>query len=373
MLTASEAALARAVLIHGPVSRSALTSRLNLSPASLTRLAKPFLDHGLFVERDEDADGRVGRPARPLDMAPGLGSFVGIKLTGDVLYAVATDIRATAFATYDQPLAGQDPASVLAQIISVVGRFALDDLRGVGVSVGGSVRDDLVEFAPFLGWAGVDLAGPLSESLGVPVTLDNDLLALAEAEHWFGAGRGLPGFSVITIGAGVGHALVIHDDVVRSREAGVGLAGHLPLAHGGPRCAEGHRGCSQALLTSGSIAAQVAAELGRPVDYDGVLALAVDGDPVARAVVDAAADALGRFIALAANLTQQPAIVLAGDGMQLFAIAEERVRAAIAGDRDPRADPVELFVDDSGFTGWARGAAAVAIQAALRRIDLSAS
>ena len=78
----------------------------------------------------------------------------------------------------------------------------------------------------------------------------------------------------------------------------------------------------------------------------------------------------GRFIALAANLTLQPAAVLAGEGIGLFAVAEERVRAAIAADRDPRADPIDLYVDDSGFTAWARGAAAVAIQASLDRLRL---
>lgn len=65
MLTESENALAEAVLIHGPISRSALTSRLGLSAASLTRLAKPFLDTGLLIELDDVVDGSVGRPTRP--------------------------------------------------------------------------------------------------------------------------------------------------------------------------------------------------------------------------------------------------------------------------------------------------------------------
>ena len=49
--------------------------------------------------------------------------------------------------------------------------------------------------------------------------------------------------------------------------------------------------------------------------------------------------------------------MLAGEGIGLFAVAEDRVRAAIAADRDPRAEPIELYVDDSGFSAWARGAA----------------
>ena len=44
--------------------------------------------------------------------------------------------------------------------------------------------------------------------------------------------------------------------------------------------------------------------------------------------------------------------------------------AALAEDRDPDAMPVEVHVDDAGFVSWARGAAAVAIQAALGRLRL---
>ncbi len=133
----SEAALAREVLIHGPLSRRDLTSRLGLSPASLTRLAKPLLDAGMLVELDDVADGSVGRPSRPLDIAPDLGAFLGIKLTGDRLYAVATDIRAEPLAWHEEALGARDAESVVAQLVAVAGR--LPAAEGIGVSLGGTV------------------------------------------------------------------------------------------------------------------------------------------------------------------------------------------------------------------------------------------
>lgn len=370
MLTGSERALAREVLIHGPIARSALTSRLGLSPASLTRLAKPFLDRGLLVELDDSADGSVGRPVRPLDIAPDLGLFAGVKFTGDAIHSVITGARAEVIAQDSRPLASQDPTDAAKQTAGILRELTNSPLVGAGVALGGSVTDGMVEYAPFLGWEGVEFAPLLKAQLGVPVVVENDLIALAEAERWFGRGRGLPGFVVITIGAGVGYGLVANGEVVRTREAGLGLGGHIPLSEGGPVCVEGHRGCSQAMLTSGSISAQVSAALQRPVAYEEVLSLAAEGVPAAVAVVDAAAAALGRFIALAANLTFQPVIVLAGDGIGLVPLTEDLVRRAIAADRDPRSDPVVLSIDDSGFLAWARGAAAVAIQAAVDRMTL---
>ncbi len=368
MVSESEAALARAVLIHGPLSRSALTKRLSLSPASLTRLAKPLLDSGILIELGDTADGTVGRPSRPLDIAPDVGGFVGVKLTGDRIYAVATDVRAEPIAETERALSSTDPGEVIEAIVELVAGFEVRKLRGIGVSLGGLSRDGVVVDAPFLDWHDVALAEPLAQRLGVPVTLENDLVALAEAERWFGVGRGIPGFAVITVGIGVGYALVVDGQVVHTPDSGVGTGGHIPVAPNGPLCSEGHRGCTQAMLTSGSVAAQVSAALQRPVTFDEVLDAASLGEPAARAVVDASAAALGRLIALATNLTLQHTVVLAGEGVGLYDRAADVVADAIRADRAAEAAPVNVHVDRTGFRAWARGAAAVAIQAAVDRL-----
>lgn len=363
-----EAALSRAVLIHGPLSRSALTSHLGLSPASLTRLTKPLLDSGLLVELDEVADGSVGRPSRPLDISPSIGSFIGIKLTGDHMYAVATDVRAELLDSLDRPLKTTEPAAVVNHIVDAVAAMEAPHLRGVGLSLGALTRDGVVVAAPFLGWQDVDLAHPLAERLGVPVTLENDLVTLAEAERWFGLGRGVQGFAVITIGAGVGYALVIDGETVRTPDSVVGTGGHIPLDSLGPLCLDGHRGCSQAMLSSASIATQVSSALQRPVTYDEALTLAAEGTPAARAVINAAGDALGRLIALTANLTLQSTVVLAGEGIGLYNLVADRVAAVLAIERPAQTEPISIHVDTSGFRAWARGAATVAIQDAVKRM-----
>lgn len=371
MASSGEIAVTRAVLIHGPLSRSALTTRLDLSPASLTRLAKPLIESGILVELGDVADGSVGRPSRPLDIAPDAGRFVGVKLTGDRLYAVATGIRAEPVSWAERPLTNRDPDAVIADIADAIAELAVDDLTGVGVSLGGFVRGGVVEHAPFLQWDDVDLASRLSARIGAPVTVENDVVALAEAERWFGMGRNLPGFAVVTIGVGVGYGLVVDGQTVRTVDAGAGTGGHIPLASSGPVCSEGHRGCAQAMLTSGAIAGQVSAALQRRVTYDEVLDLAASGEPAARTVVDAAGDALGRLIALAANLTLQSSVVLAGEGIELYGLVADRVTSAVAAERDPHAEPVRIHVDRSGFRAWARGAAAVAIQTSIARISRS--
>src|SRR5690606_3649036 len=128
--SSGEIALARAVLIHGPLSRSALTARLDLSAASLTRLAKPLLDSGVLVELGDVADGSVGRPTRPLDIAPDAGRFVGVKLTGENLYAVSTGIRAEPMAWSEHPLTDRSPSAVIDDIVRSIDDLNVRDLTG---------------------------------------------------------------------------------------------------------------------------------------------------------------------------------------------------------------------------------------------------
>jgi len=234
----------------------------------------------------------------------------------------------------------------------------------VGISIGGKVTDArVVARAPFLEWRDVDLGGLVSADLGLPVTVENDVVALVAAEHWFGVAKGLENFALITTGAGVGYGLVIHDRSVVTGDTGLGLGGHFPLDPTGPLCIDGHRGCSTAMLSIPSMCASARTGLGREVTYTELLQLATDGNPVASAVVDSAARALGRMIAATTNLTMVDTVVLSGEGIALTGVALDTIRAAVSADRDPDAAPVRLLVDASGFTAWARGAAASAIQA----------
>lgn len=367
--------LARAVLIHGPISRGDLGRRLGLSPASLTRLSKPFLDRGLFVEGSEDHDGTVGRPARPLDVRVDASRFVGVKLTGDDVFGVLTDLRANQLGSARRVLGDHTVEHVVARIEEVVRELGgPDGLSALGVCVGGHVADArVVTQAPFLGWHDVDLATKLERLLGIPVTIENDVVALTSAEQWFGAVRGAPTFAVLTIGAGVGYGLVVNDRVIVTVDSGLGLGGHIPLDPNGPLCPEGHRGCSRAMLTSQSVSAQVSVALGREVDYDEVLRLAAEGNRAAASVVTATGRALGRLIAVIANIGMLDTIVLSGEGIGLWALAAEDVAAAARADRDPAATPLTIVVDEGGVSSWARGAAAVAIQHSLGRLAASAS
>jgi predicted NBD/HSP70 family sugar kinase len=352
------------VLIHGPISRRDLAERLGVSAPTLTRLSAPLVDSGLLVAADETLGGRLGRPARPLDIVTDGHDFIGVKLAGDTIHAVRTDLRAKVLDSADAPLQTHAPDAVVDAIHELVTGIAdLDSVSAVGISLGGSTPDHhVVTRAPFLGWTDVPLAAMATERLGRPTVVENDLTALTVAELWFGDGRDIENFAVITIGAGVGYGLVTHRRLVTSPDAGVGLVGHYPVDPEGPWCADGHRGCADTMLSINGVRSQAAVALRRDVSYDEVLDLAEDGDPAASAIVRQSSLALGRLVAAVANLTMSQRIFLSGEGIRLASVGLVHLREGVARDRDPNASPVDLVIQPYDSDLWARGAASVAIQ-----------
>ncbi|MDR1766950.1 MAG: ROK family protein [Propionibacteriaceae bacterium] len=379
----SELALARQVLTRGPVHRAELGERLGLSPASLTRLIRPFLERGLFVELGPSS-ACVGRPSKPLDIREDIGVFYGFKLTGKVLQLVVTDARANPLTQRSRVLLSRQPEAVAELVATmveemahlpaaaenVVGRAASHAaMTGIGICLGGKVCNGrTVLRAPFLGWEDVDFAAMVEDATGLATVVDNDLVALTEGIHWFGSARDVTDFCVITIGAGVGWGLVVHDQIVNTPDTGLGLGGHIPLGESDFACPAGHHGCAYTLLSQPGLAQRAKSVVGEAMDYEELLARAAAGEAGPAKVVSDAANALGRFIALATNLTMSPTVVLGGEGLGLWDMASEQVLAAADAERDPDAAPLRVNVVMDGFLSWARGAAAMAVQQALARL-----
>src|SRR6478609_1307797 len=93
------------LLRRGPMARAELARRLGLSPPALTKLTRPLVDIGLLIEVRNVGRATAGRPAMPLAINPEWGRFVGIKVTGDRLYAVLANLCGTALRTREMPLA----------------------------------------------------------------------------------------------------------------------------------------------------------------------------------------------------------------------------------------------------------------------------
>ncbi|MFB9378637.1 ROK family protein [Kineococcus gynurae] len=353
------------LLRHGPLSRTHLARRLGLSAGSLTRLSKPLVGAGVVVEGRTVTDPGTRRPMRPLDLATDRHHFLGVNIAAESVTAVVTDLRTTVGGRLQVATEDPSPEWIVATVAELVEQLSAGTTaQGLGVSIGGYMDPGgVVRFARFLGWERPLPLGPrLSAATGLPVVLSNDLAALTRAEHWFGAGRGQGDFAVITIGAGVGYGLVLHDQLVENSDTAHQLLGHHRLAFGGPRCVEGHQGCATALLTQHAMAAAATVGLGRTVEWEELLQLARADDPVAGRVVEEAAAHLGHLAADVANFTGVRRILLTGESIEVANLGRDALFAALREHRDPNSKLPEVVVQPHDRAIWARGAAGVAVQ-----------
>ena len=134
-----------------------------------------------------------------------------------------------------------DPAGVCDVIAQLLER---QNVELVGVGTAGSVefRHDTVS-ASNLGWEGVKLRQMLTERLGVPVWVDNDAQAAAMAEWHDGVCQGAQCALYLTLGTGIGGAMIVNGQPYRGPNNLGAEFGHMIIHPNGPRCACGRRGC----------------------------------------------------------------------------------------------------------------------------------
>ena len=214
----------------------------------------------------------------------------------------------------------------------------------------------------------------MSERLGLPVVVDNDVNAAMLAEHRFGAARGTDHAVLVALGTGIGSALLLDGRIYRGARGFGAEIGHMPVDLDGPDCqgACPGRGCLEVMASGSTIgregmeaaAREPESALGRRLaegqEISGgiVTELAHDGDEAARAVLAEVGRRLGFGLTGVVNVFNPEVIVVGGGaiaaGDLLLAPAREVVaERALPPSRDSvRIVPAE-FGDESGMLGAA--------------------
>jgi predicted NBD/HSP70 family sugar kinase len=351
------------VLLHGGLPRAEIARKLGLSRASLTRITKDLVLADLLTEGPTEQRSATGRPSEILFVNKAAHHFLGIKLTGDTLYSVVTDLQANIVGLKNVPLVNHSVADVIGQIADVTREHAarFPRLTSIGVALAGYVEHDgsrsILHDSAYLGWDSVPLGEMVEKATGYACAVENDVQALTAVERWSRIDQGVEPMALITIGVGLGFGFVVNQELVRGAHGRSGKLSHVPVDQSGPLCDRGHHGCASSYLPNGAIANAA----GTPGGYQDALLLARSGEPVALAAFMSAGYALGVLIGHVSNMLDPAKIVLTGDGLPLYELAESRVNDGIAATLESDAGPVNLDVQPFDFSEWARAAAALAI------------
>lgn len=385
LLDDSHCAFAAEVIARGPLTRTDLARRLKLSAPSMTRIQRLLVAEDILAEgAPEPNPYATGRPTHVLQPSPTPRTFIGVKLTGDHLYAVRTSLTCTPLDQCEVALVDRSPEAVMGQVARTIARLSRATPDHVGISIGGRTHaDGRVIEAGYLGWGAVDAAELLRRAgCTAPATFINDVEAVGRWEQWFGLGQDVENFSIVTLGAGVGHAVIHHGRILHRGETQLGLIGHLPLAADSTqRCPLGHVGCAAAVLNLDALVAAVRRaapssalpEVPRavPSRVPGItsdpqvawLKHCLDADvPGVREVLEEALVNCARLLAIIIDVTVAEALTITGELAGLLTWGLGDLGGLINDMRDPVNTDVEFTLRPDTFDFWARGAAAAAIR-----------
>ena len=349
-------------------SRADLARALQVSPALITQLVKDLIADGLVKEL-EHSPSQGGRPARILGLVTTAGRSVGLKIAPDHLAFVDVGLDGAVIRSAQEPF---DASS--ATLLDDLGRSVRSfidggssnlPVLGIGVAIPGTVdsQGSGIVDSYQLGWAKVPIGPDLRRTLGLPVLVENNVNALAMAERLFGIGRGHENFLTLTIGTGIGAAIVMDGSVMRGGAGGAGEIGHMPVVENGVLCTCGNRGCLETVVGQAALE-RTARERGVISGDGGITALtraADSGEPAAQAIFSEAGHTLARALAGVVQVFDPEIVVLLGEGAAAWSHWSFGFEPAFRSTLLPSRRGVPVTVEAWNDESWAQGAACLVL------------
>lgn len=227
-------------------------------------------------------------------------------------------------------LAGQGGRALMERIQSLVKELwdTGGEISSVGVATSGQVdvHTGTVRYATDIlpGWTGMPIRSILEEAFHIPVFVENDVNAAALGEAWQGAARGKRDFIMVTLGTGIGGAIVIDGKIYYGSGGSAGEFGHIPIVPGGLLCTCGQRGCYEQYASTAALIKMYEAVLNKNQDLSDpceekisgemIFKALEQGDPVACRVIEEWMGYIAQGLAAIVHIFN-PDLILIGGGV----------------------------------------------------------
>ncbi|MEZ7812456.1 MAG: putative NBD/HSP70 family sugar kinase [Paracoccaceae bacterium] len=366
----------------GQIARVRVAKELGVSPATVTTITSELIDAGFIEEIAvvREGDHGRGRPSVALGVRAEAHYVVGIKLSDREHTAVLIDFAGNRIADDAVPrkpgkMALPDLLDAAEQLLDRVCAKAKIDknlLSSIGLGVPGFVdcAQGQVLWSPVLIDQNVPLAEAATLRFGIAVQIDNDANLVTLAELWFGAGRSLSDFAVVTIEHGVGMGVVLNHRIYRGAN-GLGTElGHTKVQLDGALCRCGQRGCLEAYIADYALAREATTALnwshkeGQSITnlLESLYNNAKAGNPAARSIFRRAGRYLAVGLSTVVNIFDPTLIILSGERMRYDYLYANETMDELANliTTSGRGMP-HIEVHAWGDLLWAHGAAALAL------------
>lgn len=367
----------------GLCARVDISASLQISPASVTAITNELIQAGFIHE--VTTPPREGEPVRgrpPVSIAVRNDAFyvAGIKTNDKTHTAVVMDFAGNLLGSADiaHNSKTRGTSNILLEVNAVLERalnasgIKRSQLSATGLGLPGLIdcAAGKVIWSPMLDEQNIEFAALASDVLGCPTYIDNDTNLVTLAELWFGKGRTVSDFAVVTIEHGIGMGLVVNHRIYRGAH-GVGMElGHTKVQLDGALCRCGQRGCLEAYVADYALVREASTALNfEPLEMGDVSLMldrlfdeAKNGHEAATTIFKRAGRYLATGLANVVNLFDPRLVILSGARMQYDFLYEDEVLHEMERQTlDWQRIRPKIEVHTWGDLLWAQGAAALGL------------
>jgi N-acetylglucosamine repressor len=324
----NSAAIYRLIDRQGPISRVKIAELSQLAPASVTKITRQLIEHGLIEESDAQAS-TGGRRAISLTTVKPAFQFVSAKLGRGYLALSLYDLEGLELASYITDVTALEQQAVIELLFSEITAFIernqelCTKLISIALTLPGLINPEsgTVIYTPMYQIRDLPLGRMLKEHFKLPCYVCNDTRSLALAEHFFGHSRDCEDSILISVRQGTGAGMITKGKVFVGHNRNVGEIGHIQVEPLGKRCHCGNFGCLETIASNEAIINRVKELIDR--GYPSILKdreLTIEeickvarNDELARSVLENVGEHLGRAVAITVNMFNPEKVLIAGE------------------------------------------------------------
>ena len=368
---------------HKWISRVEIAEKTGLSRSAITGLTHELMRQGLIIEsEDGDPTNTRGRPRVKISLNPTAGYVVGVKLSLHQLSCAITNFCGDVVHSLILPFNGSQPPDYAADIVETAVRRCLGDAKipinqvlGLCVGIPGYIShaEGICYWSPVFDQPNVNFQSLISSRFDFKCFIENDANLIALSLHWFGKGKELETFAVVTVEHGIGMGLITNNRLYRGAN-GIGPEfGHSKIVFEGRPCRCGQNGCVEAYVSDYAILREIDPYFSlesyntNPQSFHPMIEQAtkraLDGDKELQKVFNEAGQWLGRAMGNLIAIMNPPTIFLTGEGMRSGVMLADPAREAVlnyqlAGNQFD----TEIIINPTSDDIWAQGAAALVLE-----------
>lgn len=219
---------------EGPISRTEISERLEISLPTVMRIIEELLNEQLLktVDRKEWSGGR--RRAL-VEFNAHAHLAIGVDCGGTKMFGALADLSGEIIEEINVPTRSSNSDENFDLLMGIIMQLVKSadttgkNLLGVGVGIPATVNVEqgIVLSSPALGWYEFPLFERMKNKFDIPVVLDNDVNLAALGEMWFGSKQAINNLALITVGTGIGAGIIIDGAVYRGSNGAAGEVGFL--------------------------------------------------------------------------------------------------------------------------------------------------